>query len=151
MALITCPACGKQVSEKAVSCPYCGQPIADLNPTDENYQGGITPNSGNEEGNKNILIVFLTVLAIALAVILYLVAGKGCSSTSSENSDRATQVVDTTKAPANATDNTAPSANKDSNETSRHSQKKSNHAYPPPTREMTLERMFRDAPPEARK
>ena len=28
MALISCPACGRQVSEAAVACPGCGHPIA---------------------------------------------------------------------------------------------------------------------------
>jgi DNA-directed RNA polymerase subunit RPC12/RpoP len=28
MALINCPECGKQVSDKAASCPNCGNPIA---------------------------------------------------------------------------------------------------------------------------
>jgi hypothetical protein len=28
MALINCPECGKQVSEKAPTCPQCGSPIA---------------------------------------------------------------------------------------------------------------------------
>ena len=28
MALITCPECGKQVSEKATNCPNCGFPIS---------------------------------------------------------------------------------------------------------------------------
>lgn len=27
MALIKCPACGHQVSDRAKSCPSCGQPI----------------------------------------------------------------------------------------------------------------------------
>ena len=30
MALITCPACGKQVSENANACPNCGEPIAQI-------------------------------------------------------------------------------------------------------------------------
>lgn len=29
MALITCPECGKQISDKAASCPGCGYPLAD--------------------------------------------------------------------------------------------------------------------------
>lgn len=29
MALINCPECGKQISDKAASCPNCGYPIAD--------------------------------------------------------------------------------------------------------------------------
>jgi DNA-directed RNA polymerase subunit RPC12/RpoP len=28
MALISCPECNKQVSEKAPQCPHCGSPIA---------------------------------------------------------------------------------------------------------------------------
>ena len=27
MALITCPECGKEVSDKATACPNCGYPI----------------------------------------------------------------------------------------------------------------------------
>lgn len=32
MALIKCPECGKEVSNKAKSCISCGCPLADLNP-----------------------------------------------------------------------------------------------------------------------
>ena len=28
MALINCPECGKQISDKAISCIYCGYPLA---------------------------------------------------------------------------------------------------------------------------
>lgn len=34
MALITCPECGREISDKAVSCPGCGFPVQD-NPVDE--------------------------------------------------------------------------------------------------------------------
>lgn len=27
MALITCPECGREISDKAVSCPHCGYPL----------------------------------------------------------------------------------------------------------------------------
>lgn len=27
MALISCPECGKEISDKAVACPHCGNPI----------------------------------------------------------------------------------------------------------------------------
>lgn len=30
MALISCPECGKQISDKAVSCPGCGCPMSDI-------------------------------------------------------------------------------------------------------------------------
>ena len=32
MALITCPECGKKVSDLAKTCPDCGYPIAAMNP-----------------------------------------------------------------------------------------------------------------------
>ena len=32
MAMIKCPECGKEVSDKAVSCPNCAYPIADSKP-----------------------------------------------------------------------------------------------------------------------
>jgi len=35
MALITCPACHKEVSDQAFSCPHCGQP---LRSAEENVQ-----------------------------------------------------------------------------------------------------------------
>lgn len=31
MALINCPECGKQISDKAVSCPECGCPASEFN------------------------------------------------------------------------------------------------------------------------
>lgn len=31
MALITCPECGKQISDKAKTCPNCGCPVSDMN------------------------------------------------------------------------------------------------------------------------
>ena len=29
MALIKCPECGKEISDKAESCPHCGYPITE--------------------------------------------------------------------------------------------------------------------------
>jgi uncharacterized membrane protein YvbJ len=31
MALIKCPECGKEISDKALSCPQCGYPISNDN------------------------------------------------------------------------------------------------------------------------
>lgn len=44
MALITCPDCGKQVSEKAASCIHCGRPL----------QSDLVgqPSAGSAEANK---------------------------------------------------------------------------------------------------
>lgn len=32
MALITCPECGKSVSDRAATCPSCGAPVSQTNP-----------------------------------------------------------------------------------------------------------------------
>mgnify|MGYP000308901138 FL=1 len=38
MALIKCPECGKEISDKAASCPNCGFPITQRNVTQESPQ-----------------------------------------------------------------------------------------------------------------
>lgn len=37
MALINCPECGKEISDKAASCPHCGNPINQPTPKKEEY------------------------------------------------------------------------------------------------------------------
>lgn len=32
MALIKCPECGKEISDRAISCPACGRPIVQATP-----------------------------------------------------------------------------------------------------------------------
>lgn len=46
MALIKCPECGKEVSEKAIACPNCAYPISQ-----ENYANS-TNSSSNTDINK---------------------------------------------------------------------------------------------------
>lgn len=50
MALITCPECGKQISDKAKTCPNCGCPVSDMNT--ENAEDQSTPevNANNVAG-----------------------------------------------------------------------------------------------------
>jgi uncharacterized membrane protein YvbJ len=38
MALIKCPECQKEVSDKAISCPNCGNPITEDSPSKKFYQ-----------------------------------------------------------------------------------------------------------------
>lgn len=42
MALIQCPECGKEISDKATSCPNCGNPI-NIGNTAQNPSGVICP------------------------------------------------------------------------------------------------------------
>lgn len=37
MALINCPACGKECSSQAYSCPHCGQPLNHTDPPPKNW------------------------------------------------------------------------------------------------------------------
>ena len=38
MALINCPECGKEVSDKATNCPNCGYPLEDMDFVKEEVQ-----------------------------------------------------------------------------------------------------------------
>jgi len=46
MALISCPECGKQISDKAASCPNCGNPI---NPQNQKEEYLCCPKCGSRE------------------------------------------------------------------------------------------------------
>lgn len=57
MALITCPECGKEISDKATTCPNCGMPLvaetSEEAPTTVSKENiPVTPPSGNSKKNK---------------------------------------------------------------------------------------------------
>lgn len=78
MALIKCPECGKEISDKAGSCPNCGMPLSNT----ESNSPHVSTEKSNEESkpsnekkalNKKHIIVIsvvLAVLAIAAAVLI---------------------------------------------------------------------------------
>ena len=45
MALIKCPECGKDVSDKAVRCPHCGMPLNEIH--------SVTQESTNNDVGRN--------------------------------------------------------------------------------------------------
>ena len=53
MALIKCPECGKEVSDKADSCPECGYPIS---------RKSAPPESSRKNKSKIITAIFVIVL-----------------------------------------------------------------------------------------
>jgi predicted amidophosphoribosyltransferase len=64
--LITCPACGKQVSKNAAACPNCAEPIA---PTRNNTQGINFKDPVHIAGVILAALIFGgTVLAVAVAI-----------------------------------------------------------------------------------
>lgn len=53
MALVNCPECNHQVSDKAISCPNCGFPIAETI-----KQENVNTNTNNDFDNKRYCLLF---------------------------------------------------------------------------------------------
>ena len=79
MALIDCPECGEEVSDKAPTCPYCGNPIAgtlDAEPTAEieapsDTRKGPIPSHGTTKA-KNTHLPVASVVFVFLALLVFL-------------------------------------------------------------------------------
>ena len=54
MALINCPECEKQVSDKAVSCPNCGYPISQMVNSNSFKEGLKSSPKDYEETKQNL-------------------------------------------------------------------------------------------------
>lgn len=82
MALIKCPECGKEISDRATSCPNCGYPIDQKTTTDQDYvqmeekkdmvsgsSQGSCPETPQKKGGKKIAFVIGIVIVIAAVAI----------------------------------------------------------------------------------
>lgn len=78
MALIPCPACGRQVSRVAPTCPGCGHPVATPSGQTKTFKDALTHPETVRNG-ITVLGVFVAapwiarVMAVALFVILAIV------------------------------------------------------------------------------
>ena len=75
MALITCPECGKEVSERVKNCPHCGYPMsqeADQSQPSAPQQVEVVSVKLDKGKTKKILIV--VVLAVALVAVCAAIA-----------------------------------------------------------------------------
>ena len=72
MALINCPECGKEISDKASSCPSCGYPIG-TNTTTKESVSAVTATSKKQGFNikKLLLIILVAVVAIIIGIVIY--------------------------------------------------------------------------------
>lgn len=61
MALIHCPACGKEVSSTASACPHCGHPMNSQN----------TSSSSNDGGSSFLGGVIGTIILCFLGILLF--------------------------------------------------------------------------------
>lgn len=92
MALITCPECEREVSDKAAACPNCGYPFASVeasakgqqgeSPADEDSVGAITATpSESEAKSKRSVPVSLLVVGVLLVAVAALWTDLGGAKT----------------------------------------------------------------------
>ena len=67
MALINCPECKKEVSDKAISCPYCGFPIS---PVLENEKDVIVQQNGKSYEMIRLQKAIIYLLFLAGLILL---------------------------------------------------------------------------------
>lgn len=71
MALINCPECGREISDKALSCPTCGCPITTVEiKADKTVESEIKNTNNLFSKTKNVL---RKILAIGVSIIVILV------------------------------------------------------------------------------
>ncbi|MFQ3578757.1 MAG: zinc ribbon domain-containing protein [Bacteroidales bacterium] len=68
MAIISCPECGKKVSDKAIACPDCGNPISQQHP--HISAGHITIEHTSKKLKRNLLIY---AILIGISFILMMI------------------------------------------------------------------------------
>ena len=70
MALIKCPECGKEISDKADKCINCGYPIANQS---KKFNPVVNHRNSNKYSQRNIIVIsLLSVVIIVVGVILFL-------------------------------------------------------------------------------
>ena len=72
MALIECPECKKQISDKALACPQCGVPIASALSSTTTETSTPAEASGPAKKGSKVYPAFLVLLVIAAAGIFWL-------------------------------------------------------------------------------
>ena len=83
MALIKCPECGKEVSDKAASCPNCGYPLTDtISPSadsEEKESAAVHPERFTDVGefHGSNAMLYLGVFIMFLSIPFFLLGGLG--------------------------------------------------------------------------
>lgn len=73
MALIKCPECGKEISDKASSCPNCGCPIEiQRSEVSSNISDQPITGQSSKKSNKKIIPIVIALLVVAiLGIVVY--------------------------------------------------------------------------------
>lgn len=75
MALIACPECGKEISDKVKSCPHCGYPLDDSSQAESPQKVEVTSvNLGPQSTAKTKKVIFSMVIAVIVIVGITIVA-----------------------------------------------------------------------------
>lgn len=77
MALITCPDCGKHISDRAPTCPHCGRPMQAIAPA-EALQTKVVAKEGLFLRTLNVGCALVLLFVIAIALLMF----KSCSDIS---------------------------------------------------------------------
>lgn len=84
MALITCPECGSQISDKAESCPNCGLPM--ISNSDNNYNQPNNSDDEKEKKKKALGWIFLIIVVCIVTIFIVFATKK------TENDDISTNI-----------------------------------------------------------
>lgn len=91
MALIKCPECGKEVSDKAKECIHCGYPLKNHDSVKKSYSANVTQkvpiSTTNSNKTKKGSLGCGTVIAIIAAIIILLGIFGGDSDSSGSSSN----------------------------------------------------------------
>ncbi len=111
MALISCPNCGKSVSDKALACPHCGTPIAQAQNAPVQQPVYNTPSAPKKSHTgiiiASVIIGVVVICSIVVAVLIPVLKNNSPSSTESVSSVNSAAVDNSTPQNNNVSDNTA--------------------------------------------
>jgi hypothetical protein len=82
MAIISCPECGRQVSDKVLKCPQCAYPIANISSQKSEYQNDIDSTGkliSNKKDKEKFIVSFILILFscgfVSAIIITFQMAG----------------------------------------------------------------------------
>ena len=70
MPLISCPECGKQISDSATACPHCGYPLSSLPPVRARFSRRSTP-LDDTSTNGAAGVVWLIVAIVGVPAVIF--------------------------------------------------------------------------------
>lgn len=71
MALITCPSCGANVSDKAIKCPKCGASLI-VTPIQADDESAESTSPNNQDNTFRVIMIVLAIVMLILGVLIYL-------------------------------------------------------------------------------